>query len=305
MKSKFSVLGIITLVIVIGFVLFSCGGGAGSSNPPPREPIISPNVGKLVPIPAGTFTMGQSDIDDDAMPHSVTLSAFYMSEYELTQAQWEKVMGIGTDPSNFSGDDLPVETVRWYEAIVFCNKLSVKEGLTPAYYLGTAGNTDLSVWGEIPDFTGHANYAIWNDPSTGIKCDFDATGYRLPTEAEWEYACRAGTTDAYNTGNTITTSQANFINSVGKTTVVGTYPANAYGLYDMHGNVWELCWDWYKSNYYEESPSTDPTGASSGERRVFRGGGWITLVGGLRSATRNNLVPSAKYDYIGFRLVRP
>jgi formylglycine-generating enzyme required for sulfatase activity len=273
MKSKFSVFGIITVMLMIGLVLFGCGGGAGSSNSPPREPIISPNVGKLVPIPAGTFTMGQSDIIG-ATPHSVTLSAFYMSEYELTQAQWEKVMGIGSNPSNFKDDNLPVETVSWYDAIDFCNALSAKEGLTATYTVS----------------------------GISVTLNSGANGYRLPTEAEWEYACRAGTSTAYNTGDTITTSQANF-NSVGKTTVVGTYPANAWGLYDMHGNVLEWCWDRYGSY---EGDETNPDGSdSSGSFRVFRGGGWGDSVVGLRSAYRYDSNPSGEYDRLGFRLVRP
>jgi formylglycine-generating enzyme required for sulfatase activity len=280
MKSKFSVFGIITLVLIVGLVSFGCGGGAGSSNPPPREPIISPNVGKLVPIPAGTFTMGQSDIAI-ATPHSVTLSAFYMSEYELTQAQYKAVMD-GANPSHFKEDNLPVETVTWYDAIEFCNMLSEAESLTPAYHIG--GNTNPDTW------------------TSAVKCNWSANGYRLPTEAEWEYACRAGTPTAYSTGNTITTSQANFNSST--TTVVGTYPANAYGLYDMPGNVWEWCWDWYDN--YESGAQTDPTGASSGAGRVIRGGSWFfNSVEGLRSAARSYYNPSSGSDYIGFRLVHP
>jgi len=129
-----------------------------------------------------------------------------------------------------------------------------------------------------------------------------ANGYRLPTEAEWEYACRAGTTTAYNTGDTISADDAWYsANSGSKTHEVGLKPANAWGLYDMHGNVWEWCWDWYGSSL---SDGTDPVGPGLGSSRVKRGGGWCDVAQNLRSACRSRTYPWDRDDYLGFRLVR-
>jgi len=191
-----------------------------------------------------------------------------------------------TNPSKFKGSNLPVENVSWYDAVNFCNALSSAAGLTPAY---TVNGTDVT----------------WNR---------NANGYRLPTEAEWEYACRAGTTTPFSTGNNITTSQANYDgnypyngNAKGtyreKTTPVGSFQPNAWGLYDMHGNVYEWCWDWYGS--YSSGAQTDPAGASSGSNRVQRGGNWNSLAQGLLSAYRNSVSPTRAYDLDGFRIVCP
>ena len=222
----------------------------------------------MVLIPGGSFMMGspvnESGRQGDESPqHEVTISQFYMGRYPVTQAEYLEIMG--ENPSNFKGQDLPVESVSWYDAVEYCNRLSQKEGFTPAY----------EIKGEN---------VSWNR---------DATGYRLPTEAEWEYACRAGTTTPYNTGNTITTEQANYSGKMffnrDKTTAVGSFQANPWGLYDMHGNVWEWCWDWYGN--YSSAAQTDPVGASSGTFRVLRGGGWIYNAQNLRSAARSREQP--------------
>jgi formylglycine-generating enzyme required for sulfatase activity len=213
-----------------------------------------------------------------------------MGKYEVTQKEYQEVMG--TNPSNFKGDlpaqagNLPVEQVSWYDAVEYCNKRSQKEGLTPAY---TINGTNVT----------------WNR---------NANGYRLPTEAEWEYACRAGTVSPFSTGNNITTSQANYDgnypynnNAKGeyrqKTTPVGSFQANPWGLHDMHGNVWEWCWDW--KGDYPSGAQSDPVGASSGSNRVIRGGSWGNLGRNLRSADRGSYTPSNRNYIIGFRLVRP
>jgi formylglycine-generating enzyme required for sulfatase activity len=245
--------------------------------------------GDMVRIQGGTFTMGSPSsererYDNEGPQHRVTLSSFYMGKYEVTQKEWQALMG--TNPSYFKGDNLPVEYVSWYDAVNYCNARSKKEGLTPAY---TVSGTNVT----------------WNRK---------ANGYRLPTEAEWEYACRAGTTGPFNTGNNITTSQANYDGNYpyngnakgqyrGKTTAVGSFPPNAWGLYDMHGNVWEWCWDWYGS--YSSGARTDPTGASSGSYRVYRGGCWCTYGLLLRSAYRSYYNPDDRGSILGFRLVRP
>jgi formylglycine-generating enzyme required for sulfatase activity len=246
------------------------------------------------PVPAGfaringgTFTMGSpaSEVSrgSDETQRQVTVSGFYMGKYEVTQAEYEAV--TGTNPSYFKGSNLPVEQVSWYDAIEYCNKRSVKEGLTPAY-------------------TRNGDSVTWNR---------NATGYRLPTEAEWEYACRGGTGTPFSTGNNITTSQANYNGNNpynnnakgayrGKTWAAGSGTANSWGLYDMHGNVWEWCWDWYGP--YDNGARTDPAGASSGAIRVNRGGGWGGYAQNLRSANRGGDTPSSRHYILGFRLVR-
>jgi formylglycine-generating enzyme required for sulfatase activity len=194
--------------------------------------------------------------------HEVTLSAFRMSTYEVTQAEWLAVMD--SNPSGFTGDDLPVETVSWYEAVEYCNKLSERDGLILAYTIDKTREDEN-------------NTSTSDDVKWVVTWNRAATGYRLPTEAEWEYACRAGTTPPFSTGANITTDEANYNenypyngNATGAyretTGAVGSFAANVLGLYDMHGNVWEWCWDWYAE--YDTSAQTDPMGASLSSIRV-------------------------------------
>jgi formylglycine-generating enzyme required for sulfatase activity/predicted Ser/Thr protein kinase len=211
---------------------------------------------EMVEIPAGSFKMGSTNGSDDEKPvHDVTISKpFEMGKYEVTQAQWQAVMG--NNPSDFKGcNSCPVERVSWDDVQEFINKLNAKN---------------------------------------------DGYEYRLPTEAEWEYACRAGTTGDY-AGNLDSMAWYGE-NSGGKTHPVGTKQPNAWGLYDMHGNVWEWCQDWYGA--YSSNAVIDPTGAISGSYRVFRGGSWRGNAAGLRSAYRGNSSPVYRYDSLGFRLVR-
>ena len=249
--------------------------------------------------------MGQNVI---ATPtHSVTLSGFYMSKYLVTQELYQAVMG--NNPSSFQGAEhppaagetqgkRPVEMVSWFDALVFCNTLSVQDGLTPVYSIKSS--TDPAAWGDVPTSTTHENYADWNAVTMAVS----ANGYRLPTEAEWEYACRAGTTTAYSTGDTISEADAWYsANSESRTREVGKKPANPWGLFDMHGNVWEWVWDWYAD--YTDTAKENPTGPDTGVTRMIRGGSWSTVDDRqLRSAYRNILDQSYQDDSIGFRVVR-
>jgi sulfatase modifying factor 1 len=214
----------------------------------------------------GTFMMGspkdEKDRDENETQHKVTLTkGFYLGKHEVTQAQWEKVMG--SNPSHCKGATLPVEKVSWDEAIKFCEKLTQTEKEA----------------GRLPEG--------WT--------------YTLPTEARWEYACRAGTTTAYSFGDEITPKQANYYEGkIGKTTEVGTYPANAWGFHDMHGNVWEWCLDWYGD--YPNGSASDPVGQSDGSARVYRGGSWVDYGWIMRSANRNRSTPDYRSNNLGFRL---
>ena len=214
---------------------------------------------------SGTFMMGspssEKDHDDDETQHRVNLTkGFYLGKYEVTQVQWEKVMG--SNPSYHKGAALPVENVSWDDAMEFCEKLTEVEKEADRLPKG------------------------WT--------------YTLPTEAQWEYACRAGTTTAYSFGDTITPKQANFVYNVGKTTQVGTYPANAWSFHDMHGNVWEWCSDRYGA--YPSGAVSDPLGPSVGSERVYRGGSWFLNGGLVRSATRRRGTPVNRDNSLGFRL---
>ena len=255
----------------------------------PIQPAPGPHTPpEMVRINGGTFKMSSPRTElnryPDEVQHQVTLSAFYMGKYEVTQKEYENV--TGENPSSFRGTNLPVENVSWYNAVEYCNKLSRMEGLTPVYTV--AGRTPETGY-PITEATVAAN---WNND-----------GYRLPTEAEWEYACRAGTTTAYNTGRSISDNTGWYnANSKGNTKPGGQKPANAYGLYDMHGNVFEWCWDWYGS--YESGAQTNPRGVASGIYRVIRGGSWFDPDSNIRSASRSSTVPDFRRSFIGFRVVR-
>ncbi|MDR0554294.1 MAG: formylglycine-generating enzyme family protein [Treponema sp.] len=247
---------------------------------------------EMVLIIGGTFPMGQEGV---ATPvHSVTVSSFNMGKYEVTQAQYEAVMGTNPASGRGVGDSYPVYNVSWYDAIAFCNKLSMREGLTPAYTI--SGSTDPAGWGTVPT----SDDSTWN----GVTVNWNASGYRLPTEAEWEYACRAGTTTAYNTGDAITDSTGWYSGNSGNTThAVGQKLENVFGLYDMHGNVFEWCWDRYE--IYDNAAQTDPHGPSAGSSRILRGGSWLSGDKHLRSASRGPSAPASREGIFGFRLARP
>jgi formylglycine-generating enzyme required for sulfatase activity len=237
----------------------------------------APAPAGMVWVEGGTFLMGSTGGDDDEGPvHAVTVRGFYMGEYQVTQGEWRDVMG--SSPSRFKGDPLPVEQVSWFEAVEYCNKRSVREGLVPAY--GGSGEN--------------------------ITCDFDAPGYRLPTEAEWEYAARGGNKDpaGYEYAGSGSPGDVAWYtgNSGRQTHQVGTKQPNGLGLYDMSGNVYEWCWDRYGN--YSGDLQTDPRGPSTGDDRVMRGGSWNGSARGVRLAYRNRDAPSYRNRGIGFRVAR-
>jgi len=270
-------------VVMLSAALLMClafAGCAMNEKAPasaPTEMILDCGNGVMIPltyVPPGEFTMGspadEQDREGDEGPqHRVRITrGFHMGVCEVTQEQYEAVMG--ENPSNFKGSDLPVEQVSWADAVEFCKRLSEKCG----------------------------------------------SAVRLPTEAEWEYACRAGTTTPFSFGETIYTDQANYDGDFAygngrpgedrqKTTPVGSFQANAFGLHDMHGNVWEWCGDWYDAASYAESPTSDPQGPAAGEFRVIRGGSWSGSPNFCRSADRAWLDPSLRYLINGFRVVVP
>jgi formylglycine-generating enzyme required for sulfatase activity len=226
------------------------------------DPVVNSVGMLLVPIPAGTFTMGE--VENLETPHSVTLTKpFELGVYEVTQEQYEQVMKI-PNPSKYKGPQNPVEQVSWNDAVEFCRKLSELSEEKAAGYV-----------------------------------------YRLPTEAEWEYACRAGTTTVYHFGDSESElgDYAWYKKNSGSTTrAVGGKKPNGWGLYDMHSNVYEWCQDWYGS--YPSGSVTDPTGAASGSSRVLRGGSWLYNSVDCRSAFRSWSSPDGRSNDLGFRVLR-
>ena len=279
----------------------------------------SPSSGlplEMVLISAGTFTMGSLDgegmtacVSPFPVRQVIITNDFYIGKYTVMQGQYEAVMGksitdlqasaAAFDAANYGrGVNYPVYYVSWYDAIEFCNKLSELEELEPVYTIDKI-NKD-------PNNTNDNA----SDPKWTVTRNTGANGYRLPTEAEWEYACRALTETVYSTGDTITASQANIDNIRGGTIKVGSFAPNPWGLCDMHGNVWEWCWDWVNyggDNYFDTAPNpdTDPAGLDSGNRRMERGGAWNRPPLRARSAYRERARPNAKLNDLGFRIVRP
>ncbi len=314
-----------TSAVVLGCVccvlLFACCGSDPSE--PPND---SPGSIDMVSLTGGTFQMGSTSswtVSDEQPVHSVTLSSFSIAMYEVTNEEMREVMQWAYDNDkvnadsttvmnaegsarelldiddsyceiSFSGGTFAVDNgkeahpcieVTWYGAQAFCNYLSDAEGLERCI-----------------------SFSDWS-------CTWSANGYRLPTEAEWEYACRAGTTTDYYSGDE-TQNECSPIdpnldaigwycgNDNGRTEEVGQKIRSDWGLYDLSGNVWEWCNDWYKSDYYAESSAQDPTGPTGGAWWVVRGGGWDSLARYCRSAARSGVSPGGSYSSLGFRPAR-
>jgi formylglycine-generating enzyme len=298
MKQKFKIL-IYLLVIpgILSMITLNCKKDKNDGNDQDILGIAT------VQIPGGTYTMGRATGELNSWPdevqHQVTISAFRMSKYEITNAQFAAFLNSKNIGSNgqYAAGAYPAQTLI-YES----NSGSYDWGL---HYNG-------SQW--IP-VAGCENYPVIYVTWYGAAEFATSIGGRLPTEAEWEYACRANTTTPFNTGTCLSDKQANYdwanpystcTNSnttyPGKTQAAGTYAANAFGLCDMHGNVWEWCADWYGD--YPTTAQTNPTGAASGTYRVFRGGGWLSLANRCRSSNRGYDRDSNNgYKDLGFRVV--
>lgn len=274
----------------------------------------------MVLVPAGIFVMGATtnvghELIGDAVPqHQVDVSAFYMDKTEVTKGKWDEVAewatmngyDISTNSASGLGVVHPAYSVTWYECVKWCNARSQKEALMPCYWVGGAP---------------------YNAGEIVPVCNWNANGYRLPTEAEWEKAARGGlSTNRFPWGDTISHSQANYNStnlyaydvsptrgchptylgaSMPYTSPAGSFAPNGYGLFDMAGNLWEWCWDWYDSTYYITSGNTDPTGPSSGTGRMTRGGSWYAKANGSRVAVRGGgSMATQSSNVLGFRCVR-
>jgi formylglycine-generating enzyme required for sulfatase activity len=242
-------------------------------------------------IQGGSFIMGSPSTESgrgaNENQRPLTVNPFFIGKYEVTQREYQGLMGA--NPSHFKGANLPVENITWLEALRYCNARSLSEGLSPAYTIGRF-----------------------------VSCDFSANGYRLPTEAEWEYACRAGTTSPYYTGNSITSSQARF--NASSTVIVGSFPPNQWEIYDIQGNVSEWCWDDFTATVsFNSDESNDnyivlagltvgagrPIPVETDRLHFVRGGDFHDTDSSLlRSAFRGMMAQGNRSGNVGFRLVR-
>jgi len=272
----------LTGIVVLALLLAGCGGGDQPAPSAAPATVTTKTGVEMVLIPAGEFVMGDDRGEADEKPaRKVRLGAFYMDVCEVTQRSFEGLMG--RNPSKFTGPDRPVERVSWLGAVQYCNMRSLREGLKPCY-----------------------------DPKT-LQCDFGAGGYRLPTEAEWEYACRARATSRYSFGSDAAAlgQHAWFKANADKAThPVRRNRPSPWGLYDMHGNVAEWCSDFYAETYGEASGAADPRGPATGKERVLRGGSWASSAEACRSSARAGEAPGFAdvcfgYEMYGFRCVRP
>ena len=264
--------------VVAALLLTGCkkeDGGAPKTETAGAKTITTASGVEMVQVPGGSFMMGSENGEEDEKPvHQVTVSGFLMDRYEVTLKSYESLMG--KNPSKFVDPQKPVERTSWVSAITYCNMRSAKEGLKPCYDLKTG------------------------------ECEFSANGYRLPTEAEWEYACRAG---SQNDSDDVNVKGWFKTNSNQMTHAVGQKQANAWGLFDMHGNVAEWCNDRYGEKEYAAKVENNPHGPAKGDQRVLRGGCWKDAADACRSSARGSESPGLAdacfgSERYGFRCVR-
>ena len=243
----------------------------------------------MIKVQGGNFYMGSDDLDgtadvDEQKKHEVTINSFEISKFEVTVWEWKqyakaKKIKMPNAPKWGWNDKLPMNNITWEEAISYCNWLSKQEGLTPVYSM--------------------------NGPF--YACNFAANGYRLPTEAEWEYAAKGGKLSKgfkYSGSNTLDEIAWHKGNSNGVPHVVGSKLQNELGLYDMSGNVWEWCWDWYNKDYYKIENGKNPKGPENGEKKCVRGGSWDSQPNYIRPSNRISTAPEKTHEFYGFRLVK-
>lgn len=278
------------------------------TSPPAPEGRGTPTevVRRYVRIEPGTFLMGSPETEPgrfkDERLHEVRITRpFLLQATEVTREQWRDVMNSEPSWSRHPGcgDACPVDSVSWFDVVVYANALSIREDFPSCYALD---GCDGDPGGGCPWFQTDCN---GDHRCRGVRFEgLDCLGYRLPTEAEWEYAARAGTTTAFSTGPGIRGDQAAFITDKElRVSPVGSFPPNPWGLYDLHGNVYEFVWDWY-SPFPGRAPVTDPQGPNSGNVRVVRGGSAGFSSEHLRSAHRSAMIPWERSNQDGFRLAR-
>lgn len=267
-----------TLLGILGFVLKYTASAAQPKGS--LEKVVTQSGVEMLQIPAGSFSMGDKNGDVDETPHMIILDSFFIDKFLVTQEEYQKV--VGENIARWKGKKNPVEQVRWSDAVKYCNTRSRQEGLQPCY-----------------------NTETW-------ECNFNADGYRLPTEAEWEYVCRSGTNTTFYFGDN-KSELRNFSwfkeNSGGRPRPVGQKLPSPWGIFDLYGNVWEWCNDFYQVDYYQQSPEKNPHGPEFGDNKVLRGGSWDSEADQCRSSYRYNEVPGYTdicfgYDIYGFRCVK-
>ena len=287
---------LVLMLIATGLIFMSCSDEESTTGSTDNDPV----AGEMVTVQGGTYDL--VDTSEQLVDTiTVTVSNFSIGKYEVTQKEWEDIMGSNPSFDSTSvvgfGDNYPVYNTSWFNILVYCNERSILEDLTPCYTINSS--TDPDDWGVIPIYSSDPTFASWN----AVTCDWSANGYRLPTEAEWEYAARGGVnwTDDYTySGSNTIDDVACYNGNSDSIQLIGTKLPNQLGIYDMTGNLYEYCWDWYA--YYTED-ATDPTGAPSGDMRIVRGGSWMSMDTNCVVDGRYREYPNSVFDYNGFRVV--